>query len=163
MSDEKTKPEGAAPADPERRKFFVKLGVGSIAVATLGTAVFGYQYLSPNVLFEPSPIVNAGLPGEYEVNSVTFDPKYSIYIIRDAQGFYALSAICTHLGCITAWKPELNIIACPCHGSKFLKDGTKIAGPAPRPLPWLRMWVNDDGDLMVDRSTPIPPEQFVRV
>jgi len=25
------------------------------------------------------------------------------------------------------------------------------------------MWVNDDGDLMVDRSTEIPAMQFVRV
>ncbi len=151
------------PKDLSRRKFFVKLGVGSIAVAGLGTGMFAYQYLSPNVLFEPSPIVNAGKPADYEVDSVTFDPKNSIYILRDAAGFYALSAVCTHLGCVTAWKPELNMIACPCHGSKFHKDGTKIEGPAPKPLPWLRMWVSDDGDLMVDRSTTVQPRQFVRV
>lgn len=163
MPDEKNNPEAGAPSNPSRRKFFVKMGVGSIAVAALGTGVFGYQYLSPNVLFEPSPIVNAGKPGEYEVNSVTFDPKNSIYVVRDAAGFYALSAVCTHLGCVTAWKPELDMIACPCHGSKFHKDGVKIAGPAPKPLPWLRMWVNDDGDLMVDRGTPVAAKQFVRV
>ena len=42
------------------------------------------------------------------------------------QGIYTLSAVCTHLGCLTAWKPELGIIACPCHGSKFHIDGVKI-------------------------------------
>ena len=31
------------------------------------------------------------------------------------------------------------------------------------PLPWLRTWVSDDGDLMVDRSTNIRPMQFVRI
>lgn len=146
-----------------RRQFFVKIGLGSIAVAACGTALFGYEYLSPNVLYEPSPIVNAGKPDQYAPNSVTLDPETAIYIVRAPEGFYSLSAVCTHLGCLTAWKPELGIIACPCHGSKFGRDGTKIAGPAPRPLPWLRAWLSDDGDLMVDRSAPVKERQLVRV
>jgi len=146
-----------------RRQFFVRLGLGSLAVAGAGTAVFAYQFLSPNVLYEPSPIVNAGKPASYPTDSVTLDPATGIFVVREAQGFYALSAVCTHLGCLTVWKPELGIIACPCHGSQFKPDGTKIAGPAPRPLPWLRMWLNDDGDLMVDRSNPIAARQFVRI
>ncbi len=86
-----------------------------------------------------------------------------IYIIRAAEGFYALNAVCTHLGCVTAWKQDLGIIACPCHGSKFNRDGGKVEGPAPKPLPWLKMWLTDEGDLMVDRSTSIPARQYVRV
>jgi cytochrome b6-f complex iron-sulfur subunit len=146
-----------------RRQFFVRLGLGSLAVAGAGTAVFAYQFLSPNVLYEPSPIVNAGKPASYPPDSVTLDPATGIFVVRETQGFFALSAVCTHLGCLTAWKPELGIIACPCHGSKFKPDGTKIAGPAPRPLPWLRMWLSDDGELMVDRSAPIAARQFVRI
>ena len=153
--------------DPEgslnRRQFFVRLGMGSLAVAGAGTAVFAYQFLSPNVLYEPSPIVNAGKPESYPPESVTLDPATGIFVVREAQGFFALSAVCTHLGCLTAWKPELGIVACPCHGSKFNRDGTKIAGPAPRPLPRLRMWLSDDGDLMVDRSNLIAARQFVRI
>jgi len=153
--------------DPEgnlnRRQFFVRIGLGSLAVAGAGTAVFAYQFLSPNVLYEPSPIVNAGKPASYPPDSVTLDPATGIFVVRETQGFFALSAVCTHLGCLTAWKPDLGIIACPCHGSKFKPDGTKIAGPAPRPLPWLRMWLSDDGDLMVDRSSPIAARQFVRI
>ena len=146
-----------------RRQFFVRLGLGSLAVAGAGTAVFAYQFLSPNVLYEPSPIVNAGKPASYPPDSVTLDPATGIFVVREAQGFFALSAVCTHLGCLTAWKPELGIIACPCHGSKFKPDGSKITGPAPRPLPWLRMWLSDDGDLMVDRSSPMAARQFVRI
>ena len=156
----------ASPDSPEemsRRKFFVKVGVGSVAVAALGTAAFAYQYLSPNVLYEPSPIVDAGKPDNYAPDSVTLDPATAIYIVRTGEGFFALSAICTHLGCMTAWKPDLGIIACPCHGSKFKRDGVKIEGPAPKPLPWLRMWLSDDGNLLVDRSSAIAIRQLVRV
>ncbi len=163
MSEEKQDKPAAPGKEFDRRAFFVKLGLGSLSIAATGTAVFAYQFLSPNVLYEPSPIVNAGKPEGYSEDSVTLDVNSGIYLIRTKEGFFALSAICTHLGCMTAWKPELGIIACPCHGSKFNRDGEKIAGPAPRPLPWLRTWVSEDGDLMVDRSTDIRPMQFVRV
>ncbi len=119
----------------DRRQFFVKVGLGSVAVAAAGTAAFAYQFLSPNVLYEPSPVVNAGKPDRYPPDSVTLDPQSGIFVVNSPQGFYALQATCTHLGCLTAWKPELGIIACPCHGSKFQRDGSKIEGPAPRPLP----------------------------
>jgi cytochrome b6-f complex iron-sulfur subunit len=157
----------AVPAQPgpefDRREFFVKLGLGSLSIAAAGTAAFAYQFLSPNVLFEPSPIVHAGRPESYPEGSVTLDVNSGIYLIHAKEGFFALSAICTHLGCMTAWKPELGIIACPCHGSKFQIEGQKIEGPAPKPLPWLRTWLSDDGELMVDRSTTIRPMQFVRI
>ena len=147
----------------DRREFFTKLGLGSLGVATAGTLAFYYQYLSPNVLFEPSPIVNAGALDRYPLGSVTLDVNSAIYLVHLAEGYFSLSAICTHLGCMTAWKPELNMIACPCHGSRFSEEGQKLAGPAPRPLPWLKTWMSDDGELMVDRSVTIPPFQFLRV
>jgi len=162
MSDEK-KTATTDPGEINRRTFFAKLGLGSLSIASAGTAVFAYQFLSPNVLYEPSPIVNAGKPESFPEDSVTLDVNSGIYLIHAKEGFFSLSAVCTHLGCLTAWKPELGIIACPCHGSKFNRDGEKIEGPAPKPLPWLRTWVNDEGDLMVDRSTTIRAMQFVRV
>jgi len=149
--------------DVSRREFFLRLGLGSLGIAAAGTAVFAYQFLSPNVLFEPSPIINAGKPESYPLDSVTLDVNSGIYLIHSKEGFFSLSAVCTHLGCLTAWKPELGIIACPCHGSKFKQDGEKIEGPAPKPLPWLKTWVSDEGDLMVDRSTTVRPLEFVRV
>jgi cytochrome b6-f complex iron-sulfur subunit len=163
MPEEKHEPKPAAGNEFNRRDFFVKLGLGSLSIAAAGTAVFAYQFLSPNVLYEPSPIVNAGKPESYPLDSVTLDVNSGIYVIHAKEGFFSVGAVCTHLGCLTAWKPELGIIACPCHGSKFQRDGTKIEGPAPRPLPWFRTWVSDEGDLMVDRSAPIRALQFVRV
>lgn len=145
-----------------RRETFVKLGLGSLAVAGVGALVSGSEFLSPNVLYEPSPITNVGKPERYLPGSVTADPKTGIYIVHGPEGFYALSAVCTHLGCLTTWAPEQNRIQCPCHGSKFTVEGAKIEGPAPRPLPWLRVWISDEGDLMVDRSTTVPARQFLR-
>ena len=162
MPDEKQLPQSKS-TDRDRRAFFVKLGLGSLSIAAAGTAVFAYQFLSPNVLFEPSPIINAGKPERYPLDSVTLDVNSGIYLIHSNEGFFSLGAVCTHLGCLTAWKPELGIIACPCHGSKFSRTGEKIEGPAPRPLPWYRVWLSEEGDLMVDRSTTVRSMQFLRV
>ena len=146
-----------------RRQAFVKLGAGSIGVALSGAAVFGYEFLSPNVLYEPSPIVDSGKPDQYPLGSVTQDLQTGIYIVHGPEGIYAMSAVCTHLGCLTAWNPGLGIVACPCHGSKFTRDGTKIEGPAPRPLNWLRVSISDEGNLLVDRSAVLSRKEFVRI
>jgi cytochrome b6-f complex iron-sulfur subunit len=147
----------------DRRAFFTKIGLGSLGIAAAGTVVFSYEFLSPNVLYEPSAIVNVGKPDSFAVNSVTMDVNSGIYLVRAEEGFFALSAVCTHLGCLTAWNQDLGIIACPCHGSKFTRTGEKIEGPAPKPLPWLKTSVSDEGDLMVDRSINIPPLQYLRI
>jgi Rieske Fe-S protein len=52
-----------------------------------------------------------------------------------AGDFKAFSAVCTHQGCIVNQISQGNIV-CPCHGSQFsIKNGSVVAGPAPRPLP----------------------------
>jgi len=146
-----------------RRTFFTRLGFGSLGIAAAGTLSFAYQFLSPNVLFEASPIINAGKPESYPLDSVTLDANSRIYLIHIQEGFFSLNAVCTHLGCLTAWKPDLGLIACPCHGSRFSREGQKLEGPAPKPLSWLKTWLNDDGDIIVDRSTAVPALQFLRI
>jgi cytochrome b6-f complex iron-sulfur subunit len=161
--EKKDRIQTAANPGLDRREFFVRMGLGSLGIATAGTVAFGYQFLSPNVLYEPSPVVNMGKPESYALDSVTLDADARIFVVHENEGFFALSAVCTHLGCLTAWKPEIDIIACPCHGSKFTREGVVKNGPAPNPLPWLRMWLSEDGELMVDRANEIRPLQFVRV
>lgn len=162
--DNKKEPSGGESPEMNRRQFFIKLGATSLAVAGAGACAFGLRYLSPNVLYEPSPVVSAGNPEHYPANSVTLDPRLAVFVVRSPAGFYALNAVCTHLGCLTVWKPEAGVIACPCHGSTFQRDGTVIAGPAPRPLPRLKMWMGDDGNLMIDRSATVAAQSgYVQV
>ncbi len=49
-------------------------------------------------------------------------------------GLVALYKVCVHLGCLYAWQPTYDRFGCPCHGSKYLKDGVRVARPAARNL-----------------------------
>lgn len=154
------KPEGAAGVS--RRDFLSEITLGALGVAGLGAGALTYQYFSPNVLFEPATTFRAGNPNLYPLNSVTFLQDQQVYIVRANGGFYAVSAVCTHLGCVTQWKAEANMIACPCHGSKFTPEGKKIAGPAPRPLPHYSITLTSDGELLVDKLQTIKNDQGLK-
>ncbi|MBI3961760.1 MAG: Rieske 2Fe-2S domain-containing protein [Deinococcus sp.] len=66
------------------------------------------------------------------------------------QGLLALYTTCTHLGCKPEWVAVNNRFECPCHGSKFQKDGTYISGPAPRGLDRFEVTLDRDGNVIVD-------------
>ncbi|HEV2103834.1 MAG TPA: Rieske (2Fe-2S) protein [Candidatus Acidoferrum sp.] len=157
-----TQPGHAKPG-VSRRDFLNEITAGALGIAGLGGTALIYQYFSPNVLFEPSTTFRAGNPDLFPVNSVTFLQDQQVYIVRIPTGFYAVSAVCTHLGCVTQWKPEANRIACPCHGSKFQPDGKKIEGPAPRPLPHYSITLTADGELLVDKLQTIKSDQVLKV
>lgn len=150
-----------------RRDFLNEITLGALGIAGLGSVVVTYQYFSPNVLFEPSTTFRAGNPDLYPVGSATFLQEQQVYIVRVPEGFYAVSAVCTHLGCVTQWKPDADQgkgqIQCPCHGSKFKSDGTKVEGPAPRPLPHFAISLTADGELFVDKLQNIRPTQVLKV
>lgn len=49
---------------------------------------------------------------------------------RDEQGeVHAVSAVCTHLGCIVSWNSAEKSWDCPCHGGRFSCDGKVLHGP----------------------------------
>jgi cytochrome b6-f complex iron-sulfur subunit len=146
-----------------RRDFLNEVTLGALGIAGLGSVAVTYQYFSPNVLFEPPTSFRAGNPDLYPVHSVTILQDQQVYIVRMPEGFYAVSAICTHLGCVTQWKPDTGQIACPCHGSKFKADGTKIEGPAPRPLPHFAISLTADGELFVDKLQTVKSGEILKV
>jgi cytochrome b6-f complex iron-sulfur subunit len=157
-----TPPGGQTKLATTRREFLNEAAATALGIAAVGSMIVTYTYLSPNVLFEPPTTFRAGSPDLYAANSVTFLEDQQVYVVRTDNGFYAVSAVCTHLGCVTQWKPELGLIACPCHGSKFKPDGTKIEGPAPRPLPHFAISLTADGELQVDKLEIVSPGQAMK-
>lgn len=85
--------------------------------------------------------------------------KFGVWIVRtpddivqDTSGFYALVAVCTHLGCTPNYLPAEQKFKCPCHGSGFHLTGINFEGPAPRPLERAAISLADDGQLLVDKT-----------
>ena len=150
-----------------RRKFFIAAGNAAIGIAAIGSLGVTLDFLAPKVLLELPRRFVIGMLENMQLDSVTFDAEHRLIVFRDKQGyFYALSAVCTHLGCIVEWKatgipghPE-GVIACPCHGSVFNKTGDVIRGPAPRSLDRFKMYLEDE-KVIVDMTEIVSEEEMI--
>lgn len=99
--------------------------------------MFLVRTLRPESYRYPQSLVALGAPEHFALPSVTFLAAYQAWVIRNTEGFYALKAVCPHLGCKPDWKPETQGFHCPCHGSRFASDGGLLEGPSLKPLPRL--------------------------
>jgi glycine/D-amino acid oxidase-like deaminating enzyme/nitrite reductase/ring-hydroxylating ferredoxin subunit len=71
-------------------------------------------------------------PGHAAIMKVDGD---NVAAFKDEQGVvHAVSAVCTHMGCLVGWNATDRTWDCPCHGSRFELDGEVIHGPATKPL-----------------------------
>jgi cytochrome b6-f complex iron-sulfur subunit len=135
-----------------RRDFLGRLNwAGFGAFSTLFLLGF-VRSAFPRVLFKPPSTFKAGFPSEYTIGEVSerFKKEHRVWIVREEDGFYALFAKCTHLGCTPRWLKVDEKFKCPCHGSGFRKSGINFEGPAPRPLERYRVALNEEGQLIVD-------------
>ena len=162
--DKEKNAEGNKEKTISRRYFLEMLGLGSIGIVSIGSMALSASYLSPNVVKEPPTKFKLGMPSNFSPGSVTLIQDQNVYVVRAKEGyFFALSATCTHLGCITNWKSDEGIIACPCHGSKFSRDGVVIGGPAPKQLPRFEMTLDDHGNLVVDKGIKVDESNVLKV
>jgi len=141
-------------------------GAGVTALTYQGAALL--RSLAPNVSDDAPTRVKLGRPVEFP-EGIRFLPDCRLFVVREANRFRAVSAVCTHLGCTVQAEvaPEGRAesidarqtwrFACPCHGSRYDGDGRPVAGPAPRTLPWFHLsWAADDGQLVVDLAREVP-------
>jgi Rieske Fe-S protein len=71
---------------------------------------------------------------------------------------YALSAACTHMGCMLSWLSDAGTFLCPCHGAQYQADGTVLSGIARHPLPRLEVRVDEQGSVYVWSVAEQPPD-----
>jgi Rieske Fe-S protein len=66
----------------------------------------------------------------------------------------AISASCTHLGCIVTWDEEQKIFKCPCHDGRYDVEGRVISGPPPGPLRRHKSKIEDGTILLATETVP---------
>ena len=163
--DPERHPPPAGGDAPSRRDVLTRLGVGACAVAAAGSGAFsGLSWtLRAATGASTTGASAASVAGRPSVSDLLLTKGLGNRVRRvDAAGVFAMSAVCTHLGCITRHVPDEGAIACPCHGSRFDLEGNVTHGPAPRPLPWLEVTLDADGNLVVDTSVVIPRGKVFR-
>ncbi len=146
----------------DRRDALGKIIAGALSVAGLGTAFTPVRYLRPNVLFEPATRFRVGRPEGIPVGTLVVLPDQRLFVGHTENGFFAMSTVCTHLGCITQYLEAEREIFCPCHGSRFDANGNVTAGPASRPLPRLHLSLAN-GELVVDSRRVVDADFSLRV
>ena len=109
------------------------LGLMSLwtAAAAFFLAILGMGRLpKAAVLSSPSKRFSVVFPETLQPGQAFSPPGRSVAVFRDSEGTWAVSTVCTHLGCIVKVNPDG--FECPCHGSRFAADGSVAKGPAPR-------------------------------
>ncbi len=123
------------------RREFLRLGAAAAVTACGGCAMFGSR--KADVVVDPREGVvhltqaqsAALLASEGSILVQAKGRHDKIIVVHPADHApYAVSAICTHMGCTVKYDKATGQLACPCHGSRFALDGSVIRGPAKQPL-----------------------------
>ena len=148
-----------APEPLPRRDF---LGWSSMTAALTALLFAGLGMLrlpKAAVLPSPSRRFKVQLPESLGEGEPLVPAGRAVALYRRGEAVYAVSTICTHLGCIV--KPTAAGFECPCHGSRFGPDGKVLKGPAPKALPWLAVREVGRNAYVVDEGRIVPPDPGV--
>ena len=145
---------------PRRRVFSWLAGIGLGGSAVLA-AVSDWLFFKPRVTYGPSARFAIGKPDDFPSGTRISRDVERVCIVREGNRLAAISTTCTHLGCIVGISD--TGFSCPCHGSRYDQDGTVTGGPAPKPLPWFKVSLAPNGELEVDKNTPVDPGTYLSV
>lgn len=125
-----------APEGASRRGFFSMLfGLLSICgLGGVGYAVGKFLYPTGSAGSERFTQIPSNELSEWGSKVVLVGGK-PVIVVRAGTEVKALSAVCTHLGCIVKFDGSLKMFVCPCHAARFDLEGKVLGGPAPEPLP----------------------------
>jgi nitrite reductase/ring-hydroxylating ferredoxin subunit len=157
--------EPAAPPDPPdaaRRRLLFTAGVAAAGAGLAGAAAATGEMLWPAVSYDPPRRYAIGRPEALPLDRATFLPERRVFVVNAREGFAAVSAVCTHLGC-TVRLVDGEGFVCPCHGSRYDLHGQVLEGPAPRPLAWYGLTLSRRGDLVIDERRVVDPAWRFRV
>jgi len=148
------------PEPVSRRDFLGLASLWASASAMLFGLIGMLRLPKAAVLSSPSKRFRITLPETLAPGDAFTPAGRNVAVFRDQQGVFAISRVCTHLGCIV--KPTAEGFECPCHGSRYDRDGLVTKGPAPRPLQWLEV-KEQGGVLYVDEGTGVAAGTKVKV
>jgi cytochrome b6-f complex iron-sulfur subunit len=98
--------------------------------------------------------LDAGPASALQVGHARLFSCARVYVLRDAIGIYAMTAICTHMHCV------VNLVGqgfqCPCHNSTYDFNGEVTNPPAPLPLQHFACALDASDHVIVDPSVPVP-------
>lgn len=143
------------------RRAVVVAGASGLVAGALALVAALARFVVPDVLYEPPRRFPVGRPADFPQGSVSFVAERRLFVVRTPEGFYAVSAVCTHLGCNVSHEAERGF-RCPCHGSSFDESGRVRSGPAPWPLPRYAMTLSRRGELVVDTRRLVSAEYRLR-
>lgn len=146
-----------------RRLFGMSLDMIA-AVLGLAAATAGVLRLPmPRVLPTPSRRFRIGNARDFPVGTQRYFEAERVLVRADEGGLYAVSLVCTHLGCTVTKDSGKPGFVCPCHGSRYSDDGAVTAGPAPRRLRALHIETDPSGRLSVDAAREVSAQTRTEV
>ena len=133
--------------DDNGRRKFLGICLGGMAAGLAAAFLYPvYRYLAPRTNSEA--MAKVVIPEkdvlEGEAKFFEFAGSSAVLVRKKGGELVALSAVCTHLGCIVQWEKDKQEFLCPCHGGLYTADGTVISGPPPKPLPKLPFTVANE-------------------
>ena len=130
----------------QRRKVLAVM-LGLVGAGLSGISAWSvFRYLSPGggekdagkVRVEKSQVSVGG------AHLFSFNGRPAVLLQKKPGEFVAMSAVCTHLGCIVKWVEKDQELLCPCHGGRFSTEGIVLGGPPPAALELYPVSLQDD-------------------
>jgi Rieske Fe-S protein len=120
-----------------------------LGATAAGCSKYGEKHANTPSQTAPANAV-LGKTEEIPVGEGKIFDQNQVVVTQPVKGtFKAFSSTCTHEGCQVTTVAN-GTIDCPCHGSKYsVKDGSVVAGPAPRPLPPKQIKVSGDSITLI--------------